>query len=339
MKFSLVVLVIVSFMSLTSFTPGDRYYGNDFPVHAAVSSRYDLVKLERLLASGADVNARDKDGHTALHITSYYGNIEGTIILLEHGADPRVKSNEGLTPNHYALDHDEEYAIRALLLKATVGVNGTDALGRTPLYYALRYDNHLGGPVVTRYLIAEGADIRNYDRNFSPMAVALGLLEDEKLFLTLADEQGGIGVVAKKYVTNSILIYLEYDAPHDLEKVVVEALLDRVSDPNADVADADTAAGLSALGAALGENDGWRVASLLAHGADANATNRDGRTPLMQAAEYGRGDVVSVLLAHGVDIDAVDRCGNTAIKLAERAGHSLVVKILRQAQGANRTAP
>ena len=47
-----------------------------------------------LLANGADVNARAENGSTALFRASLE-NIEIGRILLEHGADPAIETNDG----------------------------------------------------------------------------------------------------------------------------------------------------------------------------------------------------------------------------------------------------
>lgn len=52
-----------------------------------------------LLSSGADVNARDKSGRTALHhAISPILNIPLVELLLKNGADPKVEDNHGTTP-------------------------------------------------------------------------------------------------------------------------------------------------------------------------------------------------------------------------------------------------
>jgi ankyrin repeat protein len=60
---------------------------------AAASGRADLVKL--VLRAGADPNARQMSGYTALHAAAAHDNVEMAQALLDVGADPGLRSDDG----------------------------------------------------------------------------------------------------------------------------------------------------------------------------------------------------------------------------------------------------
>jgi hypothetical protein len=64
------------------------------------------------------------------------------------------------------------------------------------------------------------------------------------------------------------------------------------------------------------------VEALLARGAQIEAADKDGRTPLMLAAGHNRAAAVKLLLSKGANPEARDRQGWTAYGLALLAGHS-----------------
>ncbi len=66
-------------------------------------------------------------------------------------------------------------------------------------------------------------------------------------------------------------------------------------------------------------------------GADVNATNERGSTPLLEAARYGHDDICRVLIAAGANIKAKDNDGKTALMLAVQNNHDDVVRILKEA--------
>jgi ankyrin repeat protein len=67
-------------------------------IHAAVASR-SLDVVEAVLAAGADVNARQQGGFTALHEAVHNGSHEIEALLLAHGADRLALDDEGRTPD------------------------------------------------------------------------------------------------------------------------------------------------------------------------------------------------------------------------------------------------
>lgn len=74
------------------------------------------------------------------------------------------------------------------------------------------------------------------------------------------------------------------------------------------------------------------VRSLLSSpGANVNATDDRGSTPLLEAARYGHEDICRVLIAAGADVKAKDKDGKTALMLAVQGDHDEVVRILKQA--------
>lgn len=75
---------------------------------------------------------------------------------------------------------------------------------------------------------------------------------------------------------------------------------------------------------------GWSntVKEFLAKGADVNARNKDGVTPLMNAAENGDPVTVQLLLDHGALVNMQDDIGQTAIFIAAAQGNGRVVEVL-----------
>lgn len=71
-------------------------------------------RVDLLMAHGADVNAHDKDGDTALHLACEYGFVGIVKILLHHGGDKTIKNNKGLSPLNIA-DAKEHGKVKKIL--------------------------------------------------------------------------------------------------------------------------------------------------------------------------------------------------------------------------------
>lgn len=69
--------------------------------------------------------------------------------------------------------------------------------------------------------------------------------------------------------------------------------------------------------------EGW-------NGADINARNKDGMTPLHAAAWTGQKEAVGLLIEKGTDIDAKNNEGLTALQMASQKGHQSTIKLLRE---------
>jgi len=72
------------------------------------------------------------------------------------------------------------------------------------------------------------------------------------------------------------------------------------------------------------------IRALVEQGADVNTKDQTGWTPLMEAASKGHTEVVMILLASGADVKARSHKGWTALK-ATPQGSTEIIKLLKQA--------
>jgi len=76
---------------------------------------------QSLIFRGADVNAKDYNSWTALHLAVRTHEPKHVKFLLEHGANPKQKDDRGLEPMHYA-GMSENAEIIQLLLEAGASI-------------------------------------------------------------------------------------------------------------------------------------------------------------------------------------------------------------------------
>jgi ankyrin repeat protein len=79
---------------------------------AAATGTLDATR--RLLDHGANPNARDKRGNTALHGAADGGHLEVVLLLLSRKANPSVKNADGLTPADIARGRGYDQVVKAL---------------------------------------------------------------------------------------------------------------------------------------------------------------------------------------------------------------------------------
>ena len=112
------------------------------------------AEIERLLKSGADVNAQQGDGATALQWAAYRGDAELAERLLKAGAKPGLANHNGATPLWLAATRGDAAVIQALL-KGGADANEQLPLGRRPLMLAARS----GNVDAVHALLEHGADV------------------------------------------------------------------------------------------------------------------------------------------------------------------------------------
>jgi len=78
------------------------------PINSAAAAR-NARAVELLLDHGADVNAAQNGGYTALHSSAHNGDVQTVSLLLDRGADASLASADGRTPLDMAkLDNHTE---------------------------------------------------------------------------------------------------------------------------------------------------------------------------------------------------------------------------------------
>lgn len=71
--------------------------------------------------------------------------------------------------------------------------------------------------------------------------------------------------------------------------------------------------------------------ALIGAGADLNACNSDGNTPLLRAACEGRADLAHALMRAGADLDRQNHDGYSPLILARRRGNTAIADALERA--------
>ena len=70
----------------------------EMPPLAWAAMRGQTAAAELLLQHGADINGRNRDGNTALHLSVFLGHAETAELLIKNGADIDTKNGDGATP-------------------------------------------------------------------------------------------------------------------------------------------------------------------------------------------------------------------------------------------------
>jgi len=105
----------------------------------------DTVSINALLDAGADVNAKDVEGETALMWAARGGYTETAQSLLDAGADVNTKAREGT------------HSFRAGVSGVFKNWSGSAT--------ALLYATVIGHPEIVKILVQAGADVNQKDRN------------------------------------------------------------------------------------------------------------------------------------------------------------------------------
>ena len=273
------------------------------------------------------LNARGPEGSTPFMYAVLYTGAPTLELLLKQGADPNKRNDVNATALMWAATDLEKTRV---LVAHAADVNARSSDMRTPLMIAARRP---GNSATVKLLLENGA---NLNPNAHPLAESAPLIEAAE---------------AADAATVELLLGHGAEVKEAGEPAIEMAVGMRCSKCAAMLAAKGLSKGVYTMAlpniAALGDVNAVRL--MLDHGADVNAVDPLGRTPLMYAAasDLLDLDVVKLLVERGADVNAKDShkqsgdSGLSVLDIARLHGETPVVQWLVKsgAKGNAQNAP
>jgi ankyrin repeat protein len=281
------------------------------------------------------LNARGPEGSTPFMYAVLYSDAAFLEQLLKDGADPNARNDVKATALMWAATDMEKTSV---LLAHGADVNAQSDDARTPLMIAA---GRPGNIALVKLLLDHGAQpnpTNNPPGESSPLIQAALAADPESMQLLMSR---GADLKAPEAGAVALAMALTQNCAKCADLVLKTNAVQE--DLKAAFLAKDDFTG--ALQGVATFADANTVRMLLDHGADVNAFDPTGRTPLMYAAasELLPVDVVKLLIERGANVNAKDQhtqsgdSGLTALDLAEWFGKTPVVDALLKA-GAQRAA-
>ena len=312
-----------------------------------------LDNMKTLIQYGADINARDINGSTLLHLASRYaeqeivefllklnqisvnatnnnqrtplmfacfdgGHLDNMKTLIQYGADINARDINGSTLLHFASRYAEQEIVEFLLKSNPISVNATNNIQATPLMFACMDGGRLDN---MKTLIQYGADINARDLNDKTLLhFASGYSNQEIVEFLLMSNQISVNATNNNQATPLMFACSDGGRLDNMKTLIQYGANINARDSN----------GSTLLHYASGCSKQEIVEFLLKlNQISVNATNNNQTTPLMLAClDGGRLDNMKTLKQYGADINARDINGLTLLHLASRYSKQEIVEFL-----------
>lgn len=339
-KFILSIVVLMFLISCAK--PDDKL------LHFAQTG--DLENLIKALNEGANINAKDNDGSTALIKATYSGkiniinflimNIGANVnvkdlsgknalmyaktnyivkILIDNGALINEIDNSGKTALMYAVENcvDTDLSIPKMLLDKGANIDAKDSNGKTALMYSVS----LKKIVCSEFLIEKGADVNNVNKYGSSVLMYASDSEGEskgnlKVVQFLINKGA---VYDEHYKTKTGYTYLMSFCNRHFDDYVRELII-KGADVNQKCEVGDSPLIIAARRGSFYKSNIDITEILLKNGANINVIGQGGYNSLMEAIHSEDIMLAKFLIDNGINVNLKCKRGMTAIEHAEQVG-------------------
>jgi ankyrin repeat protein len=305
-----------------AFTPLMFSIGND-----------DMARF--LVSRGADVNAQDVTGLTALMWAIMFNSYAITELLISNGADVNARDISGDTPLIFAAKSGKKELVELLItsgsdlnakckgnnatLNLVIAANADLKIRNTDGWTALMFAEAMGHIDIVELLRKQGAidvfiDVR------SPLTEAIINGDFHKVKSLI---YGGHNVNDKNMLGYSPLYLAVKKSCKDIIELLISA--------GANLNDQSGPYNRTALLCAISQPNKELAQYLILKGADVNVGDRNGVTAIICAAEREGSDlnhIINILISYGADVNVRDCMGTTSLMHAARNGNKNLVELL-----------
>ena len=251
--------------------------------------------MKFLLDRGINPNLCKANGWSSLHNAAMNGHVEAARLLIQYGARLDAATVRGLTPTMLSIQTGNTEMARFFLQQGADPHYVDTTSGNTLTHSAV-----MGGNTeLLSMLLDMGApiDTPNHQGD-SPLdwAVSNGIVAAAELLLSRGASVNSTNAVGKSLLRTAI---------DQGQGEIFDLLIDHGVDPSTP----DSLYGLTELHAAATTGNRHAVERLVDAGADINARDKQGHTPLFDAYKYGNQQAASVLKEAGAVGDAAELSG------------------------------